>query len=189
MNGSDRFGDACGSAVQAFLGRLVVIGHDRQAGVRTDRLAGRSRQFDGLARRVGTGAGDHGNTPGGLLDGHADQFAVLVDIDRRRLAGGADDHDAVGAFLECGSRSGCANGEVQAAILVHGRDDGDKRSGNHGETGARKAAFYRITSGKARRMQSQPLRKAGARWHKRVAKKATAPNVSLPQTNQSRPAS
>ena len=39
-----------------------------------------------------------GMRPAACCDGDVDQLLVLVEVDRRRLARGADDDDAVGAF-------------------------------------------------------------------------------------------
>ena len=64
----------------AFLRRLVVVGHDRQRAVGAD-LQRIARQLDGLARGVPAGAGHDGHAPLRMLDGDADDFAVLVDRD------------------------------------------------------------------------------------------------------------
>jgi hypothetical protein len=97
-----------------------------------------------------------GMRPAACSTACADQLAMLVDVDRGRLAGGADDHDAVGAFCNVEVDQAAQAREVQTAIVVHGRDDGDKRSGNHGETAFyadRNARFYRST-GKPRGLVS-----------------------------------
>jgi hypothetical protein len=83
--------------VLAFLRGLVVVGHDLQLAVGAD-LLGKLGQLDGFGGGVGAAAGHDGHALGGLLHGHADDFAVLFDVDRGRFARGADHADAVGAF-------------------------------------------------------------------------------------------
>ena len=83
--------------VHAFLRRLVVVGHHRQAGLRA-RLLGRLGQLDRLRGGIGAGARNDRHAPGGVLDRDADQLPVLVESDRGRFAGGADDADAVRAL-------------------------------------------------------------------------------------------
>ena len=61
------FGDMAEVQVQAFLGRLVVVRGDQQAGVGADILGGLG-PLHGLAGAVGTGAGDYRDTPGNLID-------------------------------------------------------------------------------------------------------------------------
>ncbi len=61
-------------------------------------LRGEACEFDRLGGGVGTGPGDHRHAPRAVLDGHTDQLAMFVHGDRGRLAGRADDHDAVGTF-------------------------------------------------------------------------------------------
>jgi hypothetical protein len=83
--------------VQTFLGRLVVIGHHRQAVVRAC-LLGIASQFDRLSRGVGSGTGKNWNAAGCVLDRCGDQFAMFGEINRRRFTGGADDANRVGSF-------------------------------------------------------------------------------------------
>ena len=95
-------------------------------------LRGEAGELDRLGRRVGTGPGDHRDAACAVLDRHTDELAVFAHGDRGRFAGRADDHDAVGTFGDMPVDEAAQAGEVQAAVVVHGRDDGDKRSGNHG---------------------------------------------------------
>ena len=67
-----------------------------------------------------------------MLDRDADELLVLVDVDRRRFAGGADDDDAVGAFGDVPVDQLPKRGEVERAVLVHRRDDRDQAAGDHG---------------------------------------------------------
>jgi hypothetical protein len=85
--------------VQTFLGRLVVIRHDRQAGS-SPYLGSITRQLDRLRGRIGARTGDDWNTAGDNLNRETDQFAMLIDIDRRRFARRANDYDAIGTFLD-----------------------------------------------------------------------------------------
>ena len=62
----------------------------------------------------------------------ADQLLVLVEVDGRRFAGGADHHDAVGAFGDVPVDQLSEAREVERAVLVHRRDDCDQAAGNHG---------------------------------------------------------
>ena len=57
---------------------------------------------------------------------------MLLDIDRRRFAGRADHHDGIGSFLNMPVEQLAEGVQVEAAILMHGRNDGDNGSGNHG---------------------------------------------------------
>ena len=73
-----------------------------------------------------------GTRPAACSTVDSDQLAVLVDIDRRRFAGGADDDDAIRALAHMPVDQAAQGIQIEAAVLVHGRDDGDNGSGNHG---------------------------------------------------------
>mmetsp|Transcript_57662 Transcript_57662/g.135746 ORF Transcript_57662/g.135746 Transcript_57662/m.135746 type:complete len:208 (+) Transcript_57662:1182-1805(+) len=126
-------GDRLEVLVNAFLRRLVVVGHDGQRAVRTDGL-GIAAQFDGLGGRIGAGACQDGDAALGMLDRDADDLAVFLHADRGRLARGADHADAGGAGLDMPVDQATQGGVVDAAVLVHGRDEGDDAAedGLHG---------------------------------------------------------
>src|SRR6185312_2174049 len=110
-------------AVEPFLGRLVVVGHHRQAQVGA-RLLGESLQLYRLAGGIRTGPGDHRNASGDLRDSSLDKFTVLVVVDSGRFSGSANDDDAVGAFLDVPIDKTAQRGEVQPAVLEHRRNNG-----------------------------------------------------------------
>jgi hypothetical protein len=56
------------------------------------------RELDRLARRVRSGARDHGHAAARLIDAPLDHQLVLVMRQRRALPGSADGHQALGAF-------------------------------------------------------------------------------------------
>ena len=89
------------------------------------------RQFDGLRRRVRARTRDDGHTTGHHFDGKADQFAMLIDIDRRRLTRRSDDNDAVRTFLDVVFDQLAEAVVVKAAVLVHRGDNRGNRTGNH----------------------------------------------------------
>src|SRR6478736_8387163 len=70
-----------------------------------------------------------------MLDREADQLLVLIDVDRRRLAGGAHHHDAVGALLDVPVDQPPEGGEVERCVLLpcrlHRGDDRNQASCNH----------------------------------------------------------
>ena len=110
---------------------LVVVRHDRQAGGRAGALR-RLGELDRLRGRVRAGARDDRHAARGVRDGDVDQLLVLVEVDRRRLARGAHDHDAVGAFGDVPVDEGLEARDVETAILEHRGDDGDQAAGDHG---------------------------------------------------------
>ncbi len=73
-------------AVQAFLGRSVVVGRDDEGGIRAGRLGG-SRLFDRRRRTIRSGAGHHGHASGGTFDADADEAVALRRRQRRTFAG------------------------------------------------------------------------------------------------------
>ena len=92
----DRVVDRLVVPVEAFLGRLVVIGRDHQHGVGAG-LLGVAGQLDRLGGGVGAGAGDHRHAAGAASMQSSTTALVLVMGERRRFAGGADRHQAVRA--------------------------------------------------------------------------------------------
>ena len=78
----DRFRDRPEVPVESFLGRLVVVGHDREAHVGAY-LLGVSGKLDRFTCRVGARAGYDRDTPGDVFDRGLDQQMVFVKIDRR----------------------------------------------------------------------------------------------------------
>ena len=123
-------GDFAEVAVQTFLTRLVVIGDDLQRGGCTH-LCGVAGEVDCLAGGVATGSGDHGDSTGCLFNRHTDQACMLIDIDRGRLAGGADSNDRCRAALDVPVDEAAVAGQIEAAILMHRRDDGDNAACDH----------------------------------------------------------
>jgi hypothetical protein len=53
---------------------------------------------------------------------------MLIDIHCRRFAGRTDDHDTVGSFANVKVDQTAQGMQIEATILVHGRDDGDNGS-------------------------------------------------------------
>src|SRR5690606_14568714 len=129
--------------VPAFLGRLVVVGHDLQL-TASAHVIGNARQFDGFLGGVGAAAGHDRHPAGRLLDGVADDFAMLCHVDGGGLARGADHADAVRAFGNVPVDEFAQAAVVHAAVYVHGRDEGDDAAGEeragsgHGNGGNRK---------------------------------------------------
>ena len=126
----DGLRDLAEVAVLAFLRRLVVVRHHGQACGRAGLLR-RFGQLDRLGGRIAAGSRNHGDAPVGMLDRDADQLLVLLDVHRRRFAGGADHHDAVGALGDMPVDQAPEARHVEATVLVHRRDDCDQASGNH----------------------------------------------------------
>src|ERR1044071_8257868 len=81
------------------------------------------------------GTGDDRDAPARMLDRDPDQLLVLVDVDRRRLAGGAHHHDAVGPLLDMPVDQPLEGPEVEVSVLpsprLHRGDDGNQAAGNH----------------------------------------------------------
>lgn len=68
--------------------------------------------------------------PGGLLDGNSDDLAMFLDIDGGRFAGGADHTDAVRAFGDMPVDQLAQRSVIDAAVFVHGSDQGDDAAGD-----------------------------------------------------------
>ena len=69
-----------------------------------------------------------------MVYGQFDEFAVFIDIHRGRLTSGADHDDTVGAFGHMKIHQLAQGIEIEAAILVHGGNDGNNGTGNHGHS-------------------------------------------------------
>ena len=67
-----------------------------------------------------------------MLDRDADQLFVLVEIDRRRLAGGAHDDDAVCPLGHMPVDQAAESHEIDRAVVLHRGYDGYQASGDHG---------------------------------------------------------
>ena len=66
-----------------------------------------------------------------MLDGHADQFLVLIEVHRRRLTGRADHNDPVRAFVDVEIDQGTETGHVEAPVVMHGRCNCNQASSDH----------------------------------------------------------
>ena len=132
--------------VEAFLRRLVVVRHHRQARRRAPAVLRVRGQLDRFGRRVGAGAGDDRDAAARELDRRLDEQAVLVDVDGRRFAGRADDDDAGGAVRDVEIDQPGERGKIERAALrtSASRSRRDCRS----TWGLRaKSGFYRIRPG------------------------------------------
>ncbi|MNX48298.1 hypothetical protein D3C86_788760 [compost metagenome] len=126
----DRFGDVLEVQIQAFLGRLVVVRHDQQAGIGAGFL-GVTGQFDGFAGRVGAGTGDHRNAAIDLLDHGTDDCDVLVDVEGCRFAGGADGDNGMGAVFKVEVHEFAEAVPVKTPLCIHGSDQCHHTARNH----------------------------------------------------------
>ena len=117
----DHLGDLREVAVHAFLRRLVVVRHDLQRACGADplRVPG---QLDRLERRVAPRARHDRHAAGRAFHADADDLDVLFDVHRRRLAGRAHRHDAVGALGGVPVDQRAQRRVVDAAVLVHRGD-------------------------------------------------------------------
>jgi len=61
-----------------------------------------------------------------MLDGRADQGAMLVHIDRWRFAGGTHDNNAIGTLGNMPIEQFAQAGQVERTIVKHRRNDGGK---------------------------------------------------------------
>ena len=129
----NRFGDGLEMQVLAFLRRLVVVGNDLQMAIGTD-LFRKAGQLDRLGGGVGTTPSHDWHPPGtvlaGLLDRHADDFAVLLHVDCGRFARGTNHANAVSTFGDVPVNQLAQRGVVHRAIGVHGGDQCDDAAGD-----------------------------------------------------------
>jgi hypothetical protein len=66
-----------------------------------------------------------------VLNGAANQLAVLIEIDGGRLAGGSDHDDAIGAFRNMPVDQPAQRVQIETAILEHGRYDCNQAALQH----------------------------------------------------------
>ena len=126
-----RFGQCLEVLIKATLGRAVVIGCHQQGGVGT-RLRRGPGELYGLAGRIGAGTGYDRQAPIHVIHTAPDDLAVLVHAQGRAFTGGAHRPDGAGARLQVHVQQALEAGPVDAAIGVHGRNQGDDTAGNHG---------------------------------------------------------
>jgi hypothetical protein len=131
--------------VEAFLGRLVVIGADDERGVGAG-LLGDLGGVDRMRRRVEAGAGDDRRASGRDLDRHLDQALLLVVFKGRAFAGRADRHQPVSALAELPGDMLLKRLVVDRAVPERG-DQRNQRPLEHGILPARTAAQLSRSSG------------------------------------------
>src|SRR5690606_28583120 len=93
----DGLGGGLEVLVQALLGRLVVVGNDRQPRLRAYVL-GILGKLDGLVGGVSADTGNDGQAPRRVLDRYTDELGMFFHADRGRFARSADDHQRVGTL-------------------------------------------------------------------------------------------
>lgn len=125
-------------AVETLLARSVVIGRDDERRIRAA-FGGGERRQDRFQRAVRAGTGDDRYFAGNNFHRAARHREVLVRRQRRRLAGGAADRDAVYALVELPANEEIETGHVDRSLAERcrqGRDGAlEARSvdiGNHG---------------------------------------------------------
>jgi hypothetical protein len=64
-----------------------------------------------------------------VFDRSLDEQVMLVEVDRRRFARGADGHDRVGSLLDMPVDEFAKRIQVETAVIVHRRDDRDHAAG------------------------------------------------------------
>ena len=97
-------------------------------------LLGEMRQLDGFGGRVGAGAGDDRNPLGRLFDHQFDQLAMFLHVDGRRLAGGPDNDNGIRTLGHMPVHQTAHGRQVEGAAFVHGGDDGNDGTLNHGDS-------------------------------------------------------
>src|SRR5690606_34695780 len=130
LRDGDRLGDGAEVAVETFLGGLVVVGGDQQAGIGADAL-GQLGELDGFPGAVGPGAGDHRDAAVDLVGDAADHFDVFLHVQGGGFARGADRDDGVGAFLQVEVHQFAQAVPVQCALRIHGSDQRHHAARNH----------------------------------------------------------
>ena len=106
-----------------------------------------------------------GTRPRRVLDRGLDQQAVLVDVDRRRFAGRADDDDAGGAVRDVKIDELARARQVERTALLHRRRDGDEASGQHGNCRQQNSAIL---------PHSDPMRRPATGSHAGAARRSAA---------------
>ena len=120
-------------AKDAFLPRPVVIGRHHQRRVRS-RRPGRGHVLRGDAGVVAAGAGDDRHAPPRLVDAGPHDPEMLLEAQRRRLAGGAARDEAGRALGDLPFDEVAIGALVEAAIGRERRDERRDRSVEHGES-------------------------------------------------------
>jgi len=105
--------------VQTFLGRLVVIRRNQQAGVGAN-LHGRHGQFDRFISGVGAGAGNYRYGAIDLFHRVGDHPAVFFHRQRGGFTGGAYGYDRAGALADMHINERVHAGPVDRTIVQHG---------------------------------------------------------------------
>ena len=126
----DRLGDRLEVAVDAFLRRLVVVGHDRERAVGADleRRSARARSpRPWSCRRCRPSPATR---PRGCSTATRMISQCSSTRDRRRFAGRADDADALRAFVDVPVDQAPQRVVVDAAVFVHRRDERDDAAGD-----------------------------------------------------------
>ncbi len=116
--------------VEAFLRGLVVVRHDRKAGIGAC-VFRRLRELDGFGRGISASAGHDGDAAARVGYGQPDQFLVFVDIDGGRFPRGPDDDDAVGTLLDVEIDERLEALEIEASVVLHRRNDRNQGPGEH----------------------------------------------------------
>ena len=116
-------------AVDAFLGRLVVVGRDQQRAFGA-RLLRRPGEVHGLAGGVGAGPGNDGDPAPCRTHHRVDDRVVLGVVQGGRLSGGAARDQRVGALLDLELHQRLQGGVVHPPVL-EGRHHGRHRSRKH----------------------------------------------------------
>ena len=144
-----RLGDGFKVLVQALLRRLVVVRHHLQMAIGAD-LAREFGQFDGFGCGVGAAAGHDRHAALGLFNRNADDLAVLLQVDGRRLAGGAHHAYAVRPLCDMPVDQLAQRGVIHTAVVVHRRDKRHDAASNRSHKAVitavknRNAAFYPV---------------------------------------------
>ena len=123
----DRLGQDLEVLIEAFLGRLVVVGGDDQGGVGPG-LGGPAGQPQGLLGAVRAGAGHDLDPPGGRLDHGRDHPLVLRVRERGALAGRAHRADARRAGLDLELHLPLQGLDIDLAVAER-RDHGHRQAG------------------------------------------------------------
>eukprot|EP00614_Pseudopedinella_elastica_P036870 CAMPEP_0181261906 /NCGR_PEP_ID=MMETSP1097-20121128/1748_1 /TAXON_ID=35684 /ORGANISM="Pseudopedinella elastica, Strain CCMP716" /LENGTH=157 /DNA_ID=CAMNT_0023360561 /DNA_START=72 /DNA_END=542 /DNA_ORIENTATION=+ len=121
VHAGDGFGNRLEVLIQAFLGRLVVVGNNEQAGI-CAKLMGLGRQFNGLTGAVAAGARNNRDATINTFDDVANGLAMLFRVERCGFAGGAHSNDAVCAVFDMKVYQLVQILPVDVTVWMHGRD-------------------------------------------------------------------
>ena len=86
-------------------------------------------QRNGFGSGVGAAAGHDRYAARGMLDGNADDFDVFLDVDRGRLARGANHAQAVSALFDMPVHQFAQGGVIDLAIGLEGGDECNNAAG------------------------------------------------------------